>query len=75
MNTSFSWTPHRVLATLAVAIAGLGGLISITDPTALGIDSDTWTIIGNWMSFGAGLVGVAITVVRAATDAPPATEP
>lgn len=56
---------HRILAVLAVGIAGLGGVIGLTDPTGLGVSTDTWEIVGNWMSLAAGIVGVAVTMARA----------
>lgn len=55
---------HRILAATSVAIAGLGGLIGITDPAGLGVSAETWNIVGNWMSLLGGVVGVGVTVVR-----------
>lgn len=62
---------HRVLAMLAVGLAGLGGLVALTDPTGLGVSPTTWGLVGNWLSLIAGIVGVGITMVRSLTDTAP----
>ena len=56
---------HRILAVLAVGLAGLGGLVGITDPEGLGLSVTTWERVGNWLSLGAGIVGVSVTMARA----------
>ena len=55
---------HRLLAVVTAGVAGLGGLISVTDPASLGIYADVWEKVGNWMSFLGGFVAVGVTLVR-----------
>jgi hypothetical protein len=55
---------HRILAAVTAGIAGLGGLLALTDPASLGVSADTWNIVGNWLSFVGGIAAVAVTGIR-----------
>ena len=55
---------HRILTGLSLAVAGMGGLMTITEPSTLGIAADTWATVGAWLAFVGGVIGVGVTVLR-----------
>lgn len=55
---------HRILTVTAATIAGIGGLVVVTDPASLGVSAGTWEIVGGWCAFIGGIASLVVTSVR-----------